>query len=108
MGNKTKHRIDRAPTSHDHGAASDWLAPAVEGLRFATHRFEQNLIWQKASLASRSPTEFWDIQRNYLKTALWDYSDEFARLRAQTLKASDSIFRRIRSVQSRGYDDVPL
>lgn len=89
-------------------ATKAWLDVMSESAQFVTHRLQQDLDAQKAMLACKSPTELLQVQSEFFKTAMEQYTEEATRLYKMMSKASEDTIEGARSGHSRGYDDVPL
>lgn len=88
--------------------AEAWLDMLSENTRFLTDRFREDVETQKAILACKTPAELMQVQSEFFKTAMSQYTDHAARLREAMTKASEDVIKDMRSGRSRGYDDVPL
>jgi hypothetical protein len=88
--------------------AKAWMDLMSEGARFMTERLHTDLETQKAFMACKTPTEFMEVQAEFLNTAMQQYAKEATRMIDMTMKASKDIGDDLQSGHSRGYDDVPV
>lgn len=88
--------------------AKAWIDLMSEGARFATERLRADMEMQQAMLACKSPAELMQLQSDFLRRALVQYSEETAKFYQMTFKASSDIAEDVRSGHSREYDDIPI
>jgi hypothetical protein len=85
-----------------------WLDMTSEGRRFIMKRLQQDLETQEAMLKCKNPMELLEVQSEYIKTAMEQYTDEVTRLCNAMFRATKETADDTRSGRARGYDDVPL
>lgn len=88
--------------------ATAWVQMMTESGRFITKRLEEDLKAQQALLASRTPEEVLQVQADYFRTAIEQYSAETNRVIGIMFGAMGGLFLKSGSVFARRYDDVPL
>ncbi|NNK79090.1 MAG: phasin family protein [Litoreibacter sp.] len=89
-------------------ATKAWMDIVSESTQFVTDRLQQDLETQKAILDYKSPMELLQVQSEFFRTAMEQYTDEVTRLCKVMSKATEDTIKDARSGHSRGYDDVPL
>jgi len=89
-------------------ATKAWLDIMSESARFVTDRLQQDMNTQKAILACKNPAELLQVQSEFFKTAMEQYTNEATRLYKMMSKATEDTIEDARTGHSRGYDDVPL
>ena len=85
-----------------------WLDITSEGTRFMMKRLQQDLETQEAMLKCKNPMELLEVQSEFIKTAMEQYTDEVTRLCSAMSKTMKETADDTRSGRARGYDDVPL
>jgi len=85
-----------------------WLEIMSESTRFVMDRLQQDLDTQKAMLACNGPAELLQVQSEFFKVAMEQYTDEATRLYGMMSNATEDTIRDAQSGHSRSYDDVPL
>jgi hypothetical protein len=89
-------------------AAKVWPNIMSESARFLTDRLQQDLDTQKALLACKSPTELMQVQAEFFRSAMEQYTDYATRLYTRMSTTAKDPDKGAGSGQSRSYDDVPL
>jgi phasin family protein len=89
-------------------ATQAWLDLMQESSRFLTDRLQQDFETQKAMLACKNPGELLELQAEFLRSAIEQYSDYTNRFFQQMSVATQETVKGARSGRSRRYDDVPL
>lgn len=85
-----------------------WLEMMSGSARFLADRLKQDLETQKAILACKTPTELLQVQSEFFKTAMEQYTEHAMRMKDTMTTATEETIKDVRSSHSRGYDDVPL
>ncbi|MFD1194370.1 phasin family protein [Seohaeicola saemankumensis] len=85
-----------------------WLEMMSDSARFLAERLQKDLETQKAMLACKTPAELLQIQAEFFKTAMEQYSEHAMRLKETMTTVTEETVKGVRSGHSRGYDDVPL
>jgi len=85
-------------------AAKMWLDIVNESARFVSERLREDLSTQTAMLQCKSPVELVQLQSEFIRKAVEQYTEESMRLFEIMREAAAEAG----SGQSRGYDDVPL
>ena len=84
--------------------AKMWLDIVNESARFVSERLREDLSTQTAMLRCKSPVELVQVQSEFIRKAVEQYTEESMRLFEIMREAAAEAG----SVQSREYDDVPL
>jgi hypothetical protein len=89
-------------------AAKVWPDIMSETARFLTDRLQQDMNTQKAMLACKSSVELLQVQTEFFKSAMEQYTSYAARLTTRMATTAEDTVKDARSSHSRSYDDVPL
>ena len=89
-------------------AAKAWMDFMSESARFMVDRFQQDLDTQKAMLSCKSPAELLQLQSEFYRQAIQQYTAEANRMLAIMTNATENAIDEAKSGHSRSYDDVPL
>ena len=89
-------------------ATQAWLDVLSESTRFVADRLQQDLEMQKSMLACTSPADLMQVQTEFFKTAMEQYTDEATRLFKMMSQATEDTIKDAQSSRARSYDDVPL
>lgn len=89
-------------------AAKAWQDIMSESALFLTDRLQQDMDTQKAMLACKSPTELLQVQAEFLRSAMEQYTDYATHFYKRISTATEDTVKDARSGHSRGYDDLPL
>ena len=89
-------------------ATKAWMDIMSESTGFVMDRLQRDLDTQKAMMACKSPEELMQVQLEFIKTAMEQYSDEAARLFKMMSKAAEDAIEDVKTGHKRGYDDIPL
>lgn len=84
--------------------AKMWLDIVNESARFVSERLREDLSTQTAMLQCKSPVELVQVQSEFIRKAVEQYTEESMRLFEIMREAAAEAG----SGQSREYDDVPL
>ena len=88
--------------------AKSWLEMVSESTRFVTERLQEDLKTQRAMMACRTPAELMQVQTEFCRTAVEQYSAEVTRLFGMMSQAADEGVREVTAGHTRKHDDVPL
>lgn len=86
-------------------AAKAWTDLMSESARFMTSRLQHDLETQKAIMACKSPTDLMQVQSDFMKTAMEQYTQYATRCYEGMTAAVGST---AKDSKARSYDDVPL
>ena len=89
-------------------AATLWLEVMAESTRFLSERLRTDLETQQAMLRCQTPAEMVQLQSEFLRTAIDQYTTEAQRMFGILSAATDETLKQTRTGTKRGYDDVPL
>jgi len=89
-------------------AATLWLEVMTESTRFLSERLRTDLETQQAMLRCQTPPEMVQLQSEFLRTAIDQYTTEAQRIFEILSAATDETLKQTRTGTKRGYDDVPL
>ncbi len=70
-------------------AAKAWTDIMAEGSRFFTERLQQDFEAQKAIMACKTPADLMEVQSEFFKTAMEQYTQEASRLYEMMTQAMD-------------------
>ena len=70
-------------------AAKAWKEIMAEGTRFLTERLQKDFETQKAIMACKTPADLMQVQSEFFKTAMEQYSDEANRFYKMMTQAMD-------------------
>ena len=87
---------------------AQWIELMKESGRFIAQRLEEDLKTQKAFFECKTPADVMQVQTNYYKTAVEQYSAEAGRIFEFMSGSISGPLASSRSMFARGYDDVPL
>ena len=87
---------------------SAWMGIMAESQKFLTDRLKQDLDTQQAMLACKTPADVLQVQTEFFKTAMEQYSEEATRLFKMMSDAGQDVIEDVQTGHSRKYDDVPL
>ena len=85
-----------------------WYEIATESVRFATDRFQQNLETQKAVFGCKTPQDLLQLQLEYQRNAVEQYTSEATRIVEMISNSSAQSMGHVRRAYAHGYDDVPV
>ncbi len=88
--------------------AKAWIEMMTESARFLSNRLQQDLETQKAMLACKTPAELVEVQSEFVRNAMADYSAEAQRMFRIMMGATEEAVDQAKTGTKRGYDDVPL
>ena len=88
--------------------AKSWATLMNESARFLSERLQKDLDAQKALLACKTPAEVVEVQTEFFRKAMTDYSDEAQRMFKIMTGAGEEAVKEAKSSSRRGYDDVPV
>ncbi len=89
-------------------AAKVWAAMMTEATRFLSQRLQEDIETQKAMLNCKHPAEIMEVQSEFFRTAVEQYSGEAQKLFDMMSEATQTTLKEKTSGQSRNYDDLPL
>ncbi len=78
-------------------ASKGWLDIMSESARFIADRLQQDLNAQKAMLACKTPAELLQVQSEFYKSAMEQYTEEYTRLYKMMSAATDDTLNDARS-----------
>ena len=87
---------------------AQWLEVMTESGRFIAQRLEEDLKTQQAFLGCKTPADVMQVQSNYYKTAVEQYTAQAGRIFEVISGAMSGPLASSRSMFARRYDDVPL
>ncbi|MDO9527393.1 MAG: phasin family protein [Gemmobacter sp.] len=117
MATSNKAKSDANPGAPAMTAAMMAFSPAVakawsdmmsESARFLTDRLQHDLETQKALLACKSPTDLLQVQAEFFRSAMEQYSAYTTHLYTKLSTTVESTVKDVASSHPRKYDDVPL
>lgn len=85
-----------------------WLDIMAESTRFVSERLQNDLETQKAMLRCQTPTELMQLQSEFFRKTVEQYTTEAHRVFEMMTGATQETVRQTRTGTKRGYDDVPL
>lgn len=85
-----------------------WMDILSDNARFMTDRLQQDMETQKALLACKTPAELLQVQTEFFKSAMAQYTEHATRMFNKVAATSQETVKSTRASQSRGYDDVPI
>ena len=92
-----------------HPAASKlWLDIMAESTRFVSERLQNDLETQKAMLRCQTPAELMQLQSEFFRKTVEQYTAEAQRVFEIMTGATQEAVKQTRTGTKRGYDDVPL
>ncbi|MDT8328232.1 MAG: phasin family protein [Roseovarius sp.] len=92
-----------------HPAASRlWLDIIAESTRFVSERLQNDLETQKAMLRCQTPTELMQLQSEFFRKTVEQYTTEAQRLFEIMTEATEGAVKDTKTSAKRGYDDVPV
>lgn len=89
-------------------ATKAWMDILSDNARFMTERLQQDMETQKALLACKTPAELLQVQTEFFKSAMAQYTEHATRMFTKASATTEETVKTARSSQSRGYDDVPV
>ncbi|MFU8778804.1 MAG: phasin family protein [Roseovarius sp.] len=91
-----------------HPAARMWRDIMAESARFVSERLQNDLETQKALLRCQSPADLMQLQSEFFRKAMEQYTSEAQRLFEIMTEATEDTVKDIKTSTKRGYDDVPV
>ena len=88
--------------------ARAWAEIMSESARFLSERLQEDMETQKAMLACKNPAEVIQVQTEFFRKAMADYTDEAQRMFKIMTGAGEDVVKEVKSSTKRGYDDVPV
>ena len=85
-----------------------WLELMNDSARFVADRLKTDQETQKSLLSCKTPTELMQIQSEFFKDAVEQYTAQTARMFEKMTEATKVTLTETTSGMSRRYDDVPL
>jgi hypothetical protein len=89
-------------------AARMWLDIMTESTRFVSERLQNDLETQRAMLRCQSPADLMQVQSEFFRKAMEQYSSEAQRLYEIMTEATGDAVKDSKTGTKRGYDDVPV
>jgi hypothetical protein len=89
-------------------AARMWLDIMAESTRFVSERLQNDLETQRAMLRCQSPTDLVQVQSDFFRKAMEQYSSEAQRLFQIMTEATGDTVKDAKTSTKRGYDDIPV
>ena len=87
---------------------AQWIELMTESGRFIAQRLEEDLKTQQAFLGCKTPADVMQVQSNYYKTAVEQYTAQAGRIFEVISGAMGGPLASSGSMFARRYDDVPL
>ena len=88
--------------------AKAWTEVMTESARFVSERLQHDIETQKVILACKTPAEVMQVQSEFFRKAMQDYSEEAQRMYHIMTGAGVDAATQSKSSTKRGYDDVPV
>ncbi len=85
-----------------------WHDIMSESVRFLTTRLQHDLATQQAMLACKSPTDVLQVQTEFFKSAMEQYSAFANHFYSKVSTTADATVSDARANRARGFDDVPI
>ena len=89
-------------------AARMWLDIMTESTRFVSERLQNDLETQRAMLRCQSPADLVQVQSEFFRKAMEQYSSEAQRLFQIMTEATGDTVKDAKTGTKRGYDDIPV
>ena len=89
-------------------AARMWLEIMTESTRFVSERLQNDLETQRAMLRCQSPADLVQVQSEFFRKAMEQYSSEAQRLFQIMTEATGDTVKDTKTSTKRGYDDIPV
>jgi hypothetical protein len=89
-------------------AARMWLDIMTESTRFVSERLQNDLETQRAMLRCQSPADLMQVQSEFFRKAMEQYSSEAQRLYEIMTEATGDTTKDVKTGTRRGYDDIPI
>ena len=110
---ETAPKLDHLPLASammamNPAATKAWVAIMSESARFVSDRLRQDFEAQKALLACQSPADLIEVQTEFMKKAIQQYTAEMTRLYDIVSDATEDSIETARTDASRKADDVPV
>jgi len=86
--------------------AKAWADMMTESARFLSDRLQEDMETQKALLSCKTPAEVMQVQSEFFRKAMVDYTAEAQRMLMLMTGASEEALEE--TTTKRGYDDVPV
>jgi len=88
--------------------AKAWTEVMTESARFVSQRLQQDFETQKVMMSCKTPAEVMQVQSEFFRKAMSDYTDEAQRMYQIMTSAGEDGSKQSESSTKRGYDDVPV
>jgi hypothetical protein len=88
--------------------AKAWTEVMTESARFVSERLQHDIETQKVMMACKTPAEVMQVQSDFFRKAMQDYSEEAQRMYQIMTGAGEDALKRSKTKSKRGYDDVPV
>lgn len=85
-----------------------WMEVMTESARFAAERFQKDLATHRALLNCRSVEDMMQVQSEFYRNAIEQYSSEISRLGEMMSKATAQSVDEMTKPRARSYDDIPV
>lgn len=89
-------------------AATAWMEIMQEGMRFMNTRLQQDMEVQRAMLACTTPQELMQVQTEFYRKAMSDYTEETQRMMRLMGLAVEATADEAKPKPGRDLDDVPV
>ncbi|SFO12949.1 Phasin protein [Roseovarius lutimaris] len=89
-------------------ASKLWLDIMAESTRFVSERLQNDLETQKAMLRCQNPTDLVQLQSEFFRKTVEQYTAEAQRLFEIMTEATEGTVKDTKTSTKRSYDDVPL
>ncbi|WP_294620555.1 phasin family protein [uncultured Roseovarius sp.] len=88
--------------------AKAWTEVMTESARFVSERLQHDFETQKVMMACKTPAEVMQVQSEFFRKAMQDYSEEAQRMYQIMTGSGEDALKQAKSGTKRGYDDVPV
>ncbi|MCV2882424.1 phasin family protein [Actibacterium sp. XHP0104] len=88
--------------------AKAWTDMMEESARFLSERLKEDMDTQAAFMACKSPVEMAQVQSEFFRKAMEDYTAEAQRMFALMTEATEQALKQSGTGVKRKYDDVPI
>jgi hypothetical protein len=88
--------------------AKPWTEMMIESARFVSERLQHDFETQKVMVACKTPAEVMQVQSEFFRKAMSDYTDEAQRMYQIMTGTGEDAFKQAKTKTKRGYDDVPV
>ena len=104
----TKPDMSAMMMTSNSAAAKVWTAMMTETTRFLTQRLTDDLETQKAMLNCKHPAEIVQLQSEFFRKSVEQYTAEAHRMFEIMTSATEEAVKETGAGTKRGYNDIPL